>query len=89
MRKQKSGAIELIGKQMSLNKNIVITSIYKPSNTTIADFNDEHILNILENENKFVSITGDFNINTILVFMFKDSQTYLTQLSITSLLVYP
>ena len=60
-------SIEIPKKEFNTNKDIIITTIYRPPDINIRDFilklND--ILHKLYQTNKYAFFVGDFNVNTI------------------------
>ena len=73
--------IEIDKNSLNLFKNVVIGTVYRPPNTDIYTFNNyiTEILNRLKNENKFVYIMGDYNINLLNTDTIYPRQNFLRQ----------
>ena len=59
-------AIEISKDELNTNRNVIILTIYRPPDVLLNLFNDKlnDLLQMLNQENKTMFVTGDFNINT-------------------------
>ena len=59
-------AIEILKDELKTKRNVIILTIYRPPDVLPNLFNDKlnDLLQMLNQENKTMFVTGDFNINT-------------------------
>ena len=59
-------AIEILKDELNTKRNVIIITIYRPPDVLLKLFNDKlnDLLQMLNQENKTIFVTGDFNINT-------------------------
>ena len=60
-------AIEISKDQFKTNKNIIISIVYRPPDTSVVEFIEcyQAILSTVQTENKYMITMGDYNINTL------------------------
>ena len=59
-------AIKISKEELNTNLNIILITLYRPPNIHIKLFTDKltNLPHDLSNENKYIFIIGDFNVNT-------------------------
>ena len=60
-------AIEISKDQFKTNKNIIVSIVYRPPDTSVVEFIEcyQAILSTVQTENKYMITIGDYNINTL------------------------